>query len=275
MATVRRAKASLYYEVGGHGTPIAFAHGAGGNRLSWWQQTPYFEARHRVLRFDHRGFGRSACSADDFHPKHFADDLLAILDAEKLERVALVCQSMGGWTGLRAAIEVPDRVACLVLCDTPGGLVTARILEAAAAIGRRAATDGIRGNLALAPDFAERQPALAHLYDQIAALNTGFDASSLSRMFDEQGRILPGQLEGYRVPTLVIAGEHDQLFSAGALREVAALIPNAEMREFPGCGHSVYFESAPAFNQVVSEFIAKNGYTTKPPMPPSMIGPYT
>jgi 3-oxoadipate enol-lactonase len=258
VATVPNGEASIYYEVSGDGTPVVFAHGAGGNRLSWWQQTPFFETHHRVLRFDHRGFGRSACSADDFHPKYFAGDLLAILDAEKIGRAALVCQSLGGWTGLRTAIEAPERVSCLVLCDTPGGLVTAKILEAAAAVGRRATADGIRGNAALAPDFPERQPALAHLYDQIAALNTSFDASMLARMFDEQGRIAPEQLVGYRVPTLVIAGEHDQLFPVAALREAAALIPEAELREFPGCGHSVYFESAAAFNPVVSEFIARH-----------------
>ncbi len=257
MPTIRSGEANIYYEVGGDGSAVVFAHGAGGNRLSWWQQTPFFERHHRVIRFDHRSFGRSICAAENFHPKHFAGDLLAILDAEGIDRAALVCQSMGGWTGLRAAIESPQRVTCLVLCDTPGGLVSPPILEAAAAVGRRAADEGIRGNAALAPDFPARQPALAHLYDQIAALNTGFDPSTLSRMFDEHGRIEPERLEGYRVPTLVIAGEHDQLFSAAALRDVATVIPNAEFREFPGSGHSVYFEAAAEFNEAVSEFIGR------------------
>ena len=258
MPTVQRSGANIYYEVGGEGPAVVFAHGAGGNRLSWWQQTSCFEARYRVIRFDHRCFGRSTCPTEDFHPKYFADDLLAILDAEGVERAALVCQSMGGWTGLRTALEAPERVACLVLCDTPGGLVSAKVLEAAAAVGSRATRDGIRGNAALAPDFPARQPALAHLYDQIAALNTGFDPSTLSRLVDEEGRILPEQLEGYGVPTLVVAGEHDQLFPLAALREVASLLPNAELREFPVCGHSVYFEAAAAFNQVVGDFIAEH-----------------
>jgi len=258
MPNVQSGAANLYYEIGGAGPAVVFAHGAGGNRLSWWQQTPHFERHHRVIRFDHRSFGRSSCSPDDFHPKHFATDLLAILDAEQIDRAALVCQSMGGWTGLRTAIDAPQRVSCLVLCDTPGGLVTDQILAAAAAVGRRASDEGIRGNAALAPDFPEREPALAHLYDQIAALNTGFDPGSLSKMFDEHGRITPDELEGYRIPTLVIAGEHDQLFSAAALREVANGIPNAEFREFAGCGHSVYFEAADAFNPVVADFIARS-----------------
>ncbi len=258
MGTVERSGASIYYEIGGEGPAVVFAHGAGGNRLSWWQQTPEFEQRHRVVRFDHRCFGRSTCPPEDFHPRHFADDLFAILDAEGIERAALVCQSMGGWTGLRAALAAPERVTCLVLCDTPAGIFLPTVLEAAAEVGRRATSDGIRANLALAPDFPARQPALAHLYEQIAALNTGFDPGTLARLYDEGGRILPERLEGYGVPTLLIAGEQDQLFPPAVLRDVAAVIPNAELREFPVCGHSVYFEDAAAFNLVVKDFIAKH-----------------
>ena len=42
------------------------------------------------------------------------------------------------------------------------------------------------------------------------------------------------------------------------LRGVAAVIPNAVLREFPVCGHSVYFEDAAAFNLVVKDFVAKH-----------------
>lgn len=256
MPTIERGSAKLYYEAGGSGPAIVFAHGAGGNRLSWFQQTPIFEAKHRVVRIDHRCFGRSACPIDDFHPKHFAADLLAILDAEKIDRAVLVCQSMGGWTGLPTALEAPERVAALVLCDTPGGLTSPAILEAAAQVGRDAASQGIQGNRALAPDFAEREPALAHLYDQIAGLNTGFDPSGLARLMAPEARITPVRLEGFAVPTLVIAGEYDQLFPASSLREVAQAIPGADYLEFPVCGHSVYFEDAPAFNRALADFIA-------------------
>ena len=55
---------------------------------------------------------------------HLPGDLLALLDAEEIERTALVCQSMGGWAGLPIAIAHPERLRCLVLCGTPGGLWT-------------------------------------------------------------------------------------------------------------------------------------------------------
>ena len=163
---------------------------------------------------------------------------------------------MGGWTGLPTALAHADRVSCLVLCDTPGGLVCPSVLEAAATIGSRIGSEGIQGNAALAPDFPGREPGLAHLYDQIAALNTGVDPASLGRLFEPESRIEPERLEGYAVPTLVIAGAQDLLFPAAALKDVAELIPGASYREFPGCGHSVYFEDAPAFNDAVRSFMA-------------------
>jgi pimeloyl-ACP methyl ester carboxylesterase len=255
MPTVQTSDSSIYYEVAGEGPAIVFAHGAGGNRLSWWQQVPFFEQSYRVIRLDHRTFGRSTCDEGAFHPKHFARDLLAILDAEEIERAALVCQSLGGWTGLRASVETPERVACLVLCDTPGGVAHPKIREAAAGVGERIARDGVKGSAALAPGFEKRKPALAHLYDQIASLNTGFDMKGLGLLFSDEASIAQERLEGYATPTLMVAGEQDLLFPSDALRLVAELIPGALFREFKGCGHSVYFEDAEAFNRAVSEFV--------------------
>ncbi len=50
---------NLYYELHGSGPAVVFAHGAGGNHLSWWQQIPVFSPRFRCIPFDHRAFGLS------------------------------------------------------------------------------------------------------------------------------------------------------------------------------------------------------------------------
>lgn len=258
MPEVRSGEARIHYEVQGSGPAVLFAHGAGGNCLSWWQQVPCFAERHRVLTLEHRCFGRSSCPPEAFHPRHFPADLLAVLDAEGIERAALVCQSLGGWTGLPAALEHAERVRCLVLAGTPGGLLTPKVFEAARRIGEGAARDGIRGNAALAPDYPARRPDMAFLYDQISALNTGFEPGLLARMFDPEARIEPARLAGFAVPTLFLSGERDQLFPPEALREAAALVPGAAFESFPGIGHSTYFEDPERFNAVVSEFVARH-----------------
>lgn len=258
MPTVASSSAEIYYETSGEGDAVVFAHGAGGNRLSWWQQTPFFEARYRVIRFDHRSFGRSRCAEGAFHPKYFADDLRAVLDAEEIESVSLVCQSLGGWTGLRMAVESPARVRSLVLCDTPGGLALPEVLAAAAGVGERLQSEGVRGSAALAPGFETAEPALAHLYDQISALNTDIDMGALGLLFDDEAAVSVEALEGYAVPTLVVAGDQDLLFPIEVLRLIAKTIPGARLREFKGCGHSVYFERAHEFNQVVDGFLSND-----------------
>ena len=49
MPLINLGSATLDYEIEGQGPVILFAHGAGGNRLSWWQQVPYFMDRYSCV----------------------------------------------------------------------------------------------------------------------------------------------------------------------------------------------------------------------------------
>jgi len=258
MPRVERAGASLYYEIyGDRDDPaVVFAHGAGGNAASWWQQVPLFVDRGlRVIVFDHRGFARSVCAETDLAVTHFPADLLAILDAEDIERTAVVCQSMGGWTGLPTAVQHPERLRCLVLCGTPGGLWTDVIRDSFAKIAER--VQGIGGivgpgGAALASDFPTREPQMAFLYEQIANMN---DVPTALLDSISAAQTQPAELEGFGTPTLVISGDKDVLFPPDALEHVAATIPGARFELFEGAGHSTYFEQPEHFNAVVGAFV--------------------
>lgn len=263
MATVTRAGADLYYEVAGTGPPLVLLHGAGGNTLVWWQQLPHFAWRHRVLVCDHRGFGRSRCAEADAQARHFAGDLAAILDDAGIDRTALVCQSMGGWTGLQLALAQPQRVAVLVLSGTPAGILTPLVLEALQRVAAGAAaweTGTPTWNAphpALAPDIFERDPERGFLYRQLASLNP---AVSLASRALHEVMVDPARLAGWSIPTLLLGGAHDQLFAPAVLREVAAAIPGAIFHEIPQVGHSPYFEAPEEFNRLVGEFLAAAGW---------------
>ncbi len=261
MPRVERAGASLYYEI--YGDPndpaLVFAHGAGGNAASWWQQVPFFLDRgFRVVVFDHRGFARSACAEGELAVTHFPADLLAILDAENIERTALVCQSMGGWTGLPTAVQHPERLRCLVLCGTPGGLWTDVVRDSFAKIAER--VQGIGGivgpgGAALADDYPAREPRMAFLYEQIANMND-VPPALLTSMSAAQTQ--PAELEDFATPTLVISGDKDVLFPPDVLENVVATIPGAQLERFDGAGHSTYFEQPDRFNAVVAAFVDKH-----------------
>jgi pimeloyl-ACP methyl ester carboxylesterase len=257
MPTIEREGATLYYEVHGSGPAVAFVHGSGGSALSWWQQIPHFAARHRVVAFDHRGFGRSPCAPEALDPRHFAGDLAAILDAAGVARAALVCQSMGGWTGLPFALAHPERTAALVLAGTPGGVVTSRIQRDSAAVPQRAAERGFLG-MALARAFLERNPARAFLYDRIGSLNPPATLGTVLPKLVAL-RVDPVQLAGFRVPTLLVVGTEDSFFSVEGLREVAEAIPGARLQVLPGAGHSAYFEEPDVFNGLVESFFEEIG----------------
>ena len=57
------------------------------------------------------------------------------------------------------------------------------------------------------------------------------------------------------VPSLFIVGSEDPVMAPEFVREVQAVIPGAECREFPGAGHSVYWEQPAEFNAALDAFL--------------------
>ena len=247
----------IYYET--HGDPakpaVVLAHGRGGNAASWFQQVPVLmEAGYQVVVFDHRCFGRSHCPPEHFDRAYFADDLAAVLDAAGVARAAIVCQSMGGWTGLRLTIQQPGRVSTLVLSNTPAGVSTPEA-DAAIAKARQAFADHGIASSAVAPDFPKRSPSLAYLYGQIGGLNVQLrdDLHSTS-----PAATSADELAALTLPVLFITSDNDTIFPPDAIKGIARLIPGAAFEQLPTAGHSPYFETPDAFNRTVLAFLAQH-----------------
>lgn len=255
MPYANNASIKLYYEIHGPADApqtIVFAHGAGGNALSWWQQIPEFARRHRVIVFDHRGFSRSKCEEADQSAIHFESDLIAILDAESIDSVTIVCQSMGGWTGVRTAVHYSQRVNAVLLGNTPGAITNDLVQRNWKDLTRRIQEGGGLVNRAVSPDFVERHPERALLYQQISSINL----SAQPNLRDENIGIAPEQVVATKVPFLVLSSDLDPLFPPDVLASVAHDI-QAEYVRINGAGHSTYFEKPEAFNAILSEFLRR------------------
>ena len=260
---LKRPDCGIYYEVMGDGPPVVFAHGLGGNQMSWWQQMAHFSARHTCVAFAHRGFTPSSSVPGEKAPDAYADDLAALIDELKLRDVRLVAQSMGGWTCMEYALRNPGNLRSLVMASTSGAL-DFRQLEGAAKLEidkwreqapKTMAELDARDILVAHGERREReQPAAAVLYRQISQLTPAdFKAAVRARIFGMRNQP-PALLAGLRIPTLFLTGDEDCLFPSAAGPAFAALAPNGRAVRVPKAGHSVYFERPAEFNRIVEEF---------------------
>ena len=126
---LKRRDCLLHYEVTGEGPAIVFAHGLGGNQLSWWQQVAHFAPRYTCITFAHRGFAPSSPIAGGPNPADYAGDLAALIDHLGLAEVSIVAQSMGGWTAVEYALGCTGKLTALVLASTAGTIDPARMRE--------------------------------------------------------------------------------------------------------------------------------------------------
>lgn len=90
-----------------------------GSTLDIWQ--PHVDAlaeQFQVLRYDHRGHGRSPVAHGSYAIQDLALDALALLDRLGIERAAFCGLSLGGMVGIWLAARIPERLSSLVLCST-------------------------------------------------------------------------------------------------------------------------------------------------------------
>ena len=268
---VARPGASIYYEVTGSGPALVFAHGLGGNHMSWWQQAPYFAGRYTCVTFAQRGFGPSVCADPD--PVEFAGDLGALLDHLGIARAALVAQSMGGWTCLDFAIRYPDRVSALVMACTTGAVDPATLDAAdlqklqewmAAHAGMEA--DLFRRGIhpAAGERMAREQPALEFLYREINQMSAGLDKDAFRQKLMAARTLPAARLRELKMPCLFVTGAEDIVIPPMLVERLAAMVPGAQLEIVGEAGHSVYFERAERFNRVVDEFLGGTGWEACP-----------
>lgn len=241
----------LYYESHGAGPAVVFAHGAGGNHLSWWQQVPHFRDRYTCVVFDHRGWGLSSKPADG---AQFSADLSALLDHLGIERASIVAQSMGGWTTLRFSLQSPERVERIVLCDTHGGISSPEINGWVKATAENAQKLPSSIHPAAGERMYSEQPELAFLYEEIDALNR-ITRHEIFAAIQQAGTVSLEEAASISCPVMLLYGEEDIVIPPPFLEAAGAAIPGAQVIRIPRAGHSAYFERPDEFNAAIEQFL--------------------
>lgn len=215
----------------------------------------------RAATVDVPGFGQTPARGRVFTMDDFARLLAASLDALGAKDAAVVGCSMGGYAVMAFARLYPHRVRKAVLlntkaaADTPEGAAK-RETQALLALekGPRAVTEGLVEK-AVAPGLKAQNPGM---YARVQALAASATAQGLADTL--RGLALrpdsAASLKAWTWPTLVIAGEQDQLMARGDLEALAAAVPGARLEVIAGAGHLTMIEKARDTERMVVGFLA-------------------
>ncbi|WP_327654048.1 alpha/beta fold hydrolase [Streptomyces sp. NBC_00483] len=248
---------TIAYQTRGTGHPLVLLAGQA-NHHHWWDAVrDDFHPTHRTITLDYRGTGASDKpeAQEGYSTRQFADDVIAVLDALGIERTDLYGTSMGGRVAQWVAARHPDRVRRLVLgCTSPGG---PHAVERAAEVRRAlvspepGAAEEALTDLMYTPAWRAAHPGpYGTLGDPDMpphARRGHLRASNRHDAWDALPHIT--------APTLILHGDQDRLTPPDNLPLVAARIPDATTRLFPGARHAYFEECRTEAGEAVLDFL--------------------
>jgi 3-oxoadipate enol-lactonase len=249
----------LSYETRGSGPPhLLFMHG-------WAGFGGYFDSalehldlsRAAAIAFDLRSHGESERTEAGFDEEGFARDAFAVADAAGADDVVVVGFSMSGRFAQFLPLLEPDRVRGLILAaGAPASAIP--LPEEMQADWCARAGDAER--LLEVVTMYATEPIDARLLERVGAT-----AAKVPRRALEQTLAMctsssfADRLGEVHVPSLVVGGRHDAMFSPDYLREgVAGPLPNARMALLD-CGHEIPLERPADLAAVIEAFLAGLG----------------
>ena len=276
----------IAYQAAGQGRPILLCNGLGGGWEAWSHTIQSFRDRYRLLSWDYRGLYGSDAPRDpaSLRIEDHAQDALALLRTEGVERAAVVGWSMGAQVGLEIFRAAPEMVASLAIVNGVAGRpwdyvfnlnLVGRLLPPFLR-GLRSMPHTIEAvvrQVTRIPDPGEwvRRIGLAArtLDEQVAGeVVTKFrslDMDVFIRLLESMGEhdgwdLLPA----IDVPTLIIAGSRDVFTPRSAAERMARRTSGSEIMIIPGATHYALLEYPEMVDLRLEKFFRERGYEPLP-----------
>lgn len=285
----------IYYLSLGHGAPLVVVHGGPGASHDYL--LPYLlplARHHRVVFIDERGSGKSGKLEDPsgYTVEAMVEDVEAVRQALGLGRIDLLGHSYGGVLAQAYAFRHQDRLAHLVLCST--FYSTTELNEVFVRMKKHMSPDlrrridqmEAKGLFGHGLDYekgrytADYEKAawgegyFPYLYQNHPDLGYDPTMGAMSwdlyrEMWGSHGEFVvdgnltsveyADRLPSIHVPTLITAGDHDQVDPAEA-REMQQMIPGSKLVIFPKSGHMTFVDQTTMFLDAVDGFL---GHATR------------
>jgi proline iminopeptidase len=282
-------RASLYGRAIGQGQPVIVLHG--GPDFDHGYLLPdldRLEDGFHLVYYDQRGRGRSAENVrpEDVTLRSDLDDLDRVRQHFRLDAALLLGHSWGAVLALEYALRYPTRVAHLILMNpAPASAADVAVFRKAYLEKLGADMDRQREIVASAAYQAGKpeavtaryrihfKPALKRSEDyerlmatmQAAFFRQGREGILKARAIEAQlmhdtwqvpGYNLIPKLRSLRIPTLVIAGDHD-FIPVEVAEHIAQALPDAELVTIKDCGHFAFLECTGEVRNALNAFFKR------------------
>lgn len=204
-------------------------------------------------------FSRRNVLPEGYTTRDMARDQKMAMDALGIEKADVFGVSMGGMIAQWLAIDCPEKVGKLVLVVTsarPNPILTESVTEwiAQAKQGDHTALMDSNVRRIYSDAYYRKNKWLVPVMGKVTK------PRSYDRFLVQANACLThdayGNLSQIQSPTLVVGGEKDKTLGGEASREIAARIPDAQLRMYAQWGHGLY-EEAKDFHQSVLEYLKK------------------
>lgn len=252
----------LWYETFGIGHPLVLIHAGIADSRMWDEQCEAFARQYQVVRYDLRGFGKSAAATGPFS---HVEDLAQLLTFLRIPSAYLLGSSMGGQVAIDFTLEHPSAVDALIRVSSgvgqrsPSPALIAGWREVEAAIKAGDVARGVELELQMWVDGPRRgsDQVDPSVRDRVRMM----DRALLERAAAEEGvpdEIDPPAIERLaevRVPTLIVVGDQDVDDVLSIADVLATGIRRAGKIVVPGTGHMLNMEQPETFNRLVLDFL--------------------
>jgi pimeloyl-ACP methyl ester carboxylesterase len=243
--TLRNGVRLRYAEQGmADGPVVMMIHGYTDSSFSYSRVLPLLPSWVRAIVPDLRGHGGSD-RPGNYRMEHFATDVFQLMDALEIDHAAIVGHSMGSFVARKMGVMAPARVTQLVLAGAAPSARNETVNEL------RRAVDGLRDPIG--HEFV-RDFQVSTVYRDIPP---GFMAYVIAESERVPASVWKGALAGMmddntapreiRVPTLIVGGDRDGIFSRAEQEALARQIPGGRSRIYRGVGHAPHWEDPETF----------------------------
>lgn len=210
--------------------PVVLQHGYSRNPRFWNPWIPLLGSDRRIYRPTVRGCGGAPLPPDsyEYDAEHLVSDLLRQLDAQGLDRVDYVGEASGGILGVLLALQVPDRIRSLVLCNTPvaipAGVRSAHALDSGRsgdAVLKYGVREWCRRTISSRLDPARAPEQLVGWYVSEMGRTPDWVAARLVTCFESAD--LSERLAEVTQPVLLISGDRGSVWAEEQTRFVEGL----------------------------------------------------